>query len=125
LPSPLLLLVDAHEDSRFIYATALNHRGYRVLAPEASDEALRLARIHHPALIVLTLTTYAGLEWGMLRALQHDGATAGIPVLAVSTTGMPEHRQLALQLGCADFLVKPVAPRALLAVVERLLGPVG
>jgi DNA-binding response OmpR family regulator len=122
VPTPTILLVDAHEDSRFIYAAALGHHGFRVLASECCDAGLEMARTHQPHLIVLAVAMSATPAWRTLRALKEHAETSGIPVLAVSTTGLPEHRALALQMGCAGFLVKPLPPLELLAEARRLLG---
>lgn len=123
MPTPTILLVDAHEDSRLIYAAALGHYGFRVLASPCCDEGLQMARAHRPQLIVLAVAMSAAPAWRTLQALKEHAETAGIPVLAVSTTGLAEHRQRALQLGCAAFLVKPLPPLELLAEARKLLGP--
>jgi len=122
VPPPTILLVDAHEDSRFIYAAALGHHGFHVLASEGCDEGLQLARAHRPQLIVLALSTFAGPAWDTLRALKEGPETGGIPVVAVSSTGLPEHRHRAFQMGCSAFFVKPLPPLELLAEAHRLLS---
>jgi DNA-binding response OmpR family regulator len=122
VPPPIILLVDAHDDSRFIYAAALGHFGFRVVSSPCCVQAVELAREQRPGLIVLGVALSAGPAWAMLDALRADSATAAIPVLALSTTGLAEHRARALQLGCAAFLVKPLPPLALLAEARRILG---
>jgi twitching motility two-component system response regulator PilH len=122
VPTPTILLVDAHEDSRYIYTAALGHHGFRVVASACCEEGLEMARAERPHLIVLAVATTAAPAWRTLRALKEHGDTAGIPVLAVSTTGLPEHRALALQMGCAAFLVKPLPPLDLLAEARRVLA---
>lgn len=116
-----MLLVDANEDSRLIYAAALRHHGFSVVAHECSASAVETARTQQPRVIVLALSFASGPGWGALRALKEDPVTASIPVLAVSTTGLPEHRDRALAMGCAAFLVKPLPPLELLAVARELM----
>jgi CheY-like chemotaxis protein len=117
-----VLLVDANEDSRLIYAAALRHHGLSVVAHESSASALDLARAQPPGVIVLGLSFASGPGWSALRELKEDPATASIPVLALSSTGLPEHRDRALAMGCAAFLVKPLPPLELLAVARDLLA---
>ena len=117
-----MLLVDANEDSRLIYAAALRHHGFSVVAHECSVSAVEVARTQRPGVIVLGLSFASGPGWGALRSLKEDPVTASIPILAVSTTGLPEHRDRALALGCAAFLVKPLPPLELLAVAQDLLA---
>ena len=122
MPTPTILLVDAHEDSRFIYAAALGHYGFHVVESECSARALELARAHPPHLIVLAVSVAAAPAWAMLHALRQNPETASIPVVAVSTTGLSEHRARALELGCAAFLVKPLPPLELLSVAREFLA---
>ncbi len=117
-----VLLVDANEDSRLIYAAALRHHGLSVVAHECSASAVELARTQPPGVIVLGLSFASGPGWSALRALKEDPATASIPVLALSSTGLPEHRDRALAMGCAAFLVKPLPPLELLAVAQGVLA---
>jgi CheY-like chemotaxis protein len=121
LTAPTVLLVDTHEDSRLIYAALFRHHGLAVTAVESCAEMLALARAQPPSLIVMGLEYPAAPAWDALRALRDDGATACIPVLAVSTTGLQEHRERALELGCAAFLTKPLPPLELLSIVRRVL----
>jgi two-component system cell cycle response regulator DivK len=116
-----VLLVDANEDSRLIYAAALRHHGLSVVAHECSMEAVELARRQQPGVIVLALSFASGPGWVALRALKEDPRTMSIPVVAVSTTGLPEHRDRAIALGCDAFLVKPVPPLELLAVARDVM----
>ncbi|HEX6911150.1 MAG TPA: response regulator [Longimicrobium sp.] len=118
---PTILLVDAHEDSRFIYAAVLGHYGFQVVASECCARAVELAREHRPGLIVVAVSIAPGPVWAMLSALRGLPETAGIPVVALSSTGQAEHRARALELGCADFLVKPLPPLELLATARRVL----
>ncbi|HEU4880900.1 MAG TPA: response regulator [Longimicrobium sp.] len=121
MSSPVVLLVDANEDSRLIYAAALRHHGFSVVAHECSVSAAELARAEQPAVIVLGLSFASGPGWGALRDLKGDPDTSSIPVLAVSTTGLPEHRDRALAMGCDAFLVKPLPPLELIAVARSFL----
>ena len=122
MPTPTILLVDAHEDSRYIYAAALGHFGFRVVECECSTRALEMARAEPPQLIVLAVSMTSAPAWAILDALRADPGTASIPVLALSTTGLSEHRARALEMGCAAFLVKPLPPLELLAAARQVLG---
>lgn len=121
MSTPTILLVDAHEDSRFVYAAALGYHGFGVVASEGCEGAAELARAHRPVLIVLAVALSPAPAWTLMDTLRRHADTASIPVLALSTTGLPEHRRRALDLGCAEFLVKPLPPTELLAAARRVL----
>lgn len=122
--TPTVLLVDAHEDSRLIYAACLRHHGISVVAHECCVAAVQAARTAPPpGLIVLALSFGSGPGWAALRALKEEPATAHIPIVAVSTTALAEHRERALSMGCAAFYIKPLPPLDLLQAVRDLLQP--
>jgi CheY-like chemotaxis protein len=60
----------------------------------------------------------------VLRALKEDPATAGIPVIVLSTLGQESDVQQALEAGAVDYLVKSALPLRELArrVTDRLDG---
>lgn len=121
MPAPTILLVDANEDSRFIYAAVLGHHGFCVVTSPCCVRAADLAREHGPALIVVAVSVAPAPAWTLMGALKQHAQTASIPVLALSTTGMAEHRLRAQELGCAAFLVKPLPPLELLGIARRVL----
>ncbi len=116
-----VLLVDSHEDSRLIYAAALRHHGLEVQVAESAQRALALARSKRPGVVVLELPPAAPFAWASIETLRGRHAPH-VPVLGLSTTGLREHRERALRLGCAEFLVKPLGPVELLAHVRRFLN---
>lgn len=122
MSAPTILLVDANEDSRVIYAAALSHFGLGVLQSACTREAMELARAHPPQLVIAAVPLAAAPAWALLQALRQHPETAGVPVLALSSTGQAEHHVRALELGCAACLVKPLPPLELLAAARNLLG---
>jgi CheY-like chemotaxis protein len=58
--------------------------------------------------------------WAVLAALKADPELADIPVVLV--TGMVDDRQEALRRGACDYVVKPVDPDRLTAVLRRYCG---
>ena len=57
--------------------------------------------------------------WDIIRMLRSAGK--GMPVLLLSALGTIEHRVKGLELGAADYLIKPFAFAELLARVRTLL----
>jgi len=75
------------------------------------------ARELKPALITLDVMLPEQDGWEVLRTLKADPQTQGIPVLVVSAL---EDVGLALSLGAADYLVKPVHRSELQNMLGRL-----
>jgi two-component system chemotaxis response regulator CheY len=119
-PHPaLVLVVDDDKDLRELYATYLLLGGYGVLEAANGLEAVELARIHSPQLIVsdIEMPRMDGLK--LIETLARHPATREIPVLCL--TGMDTASGQAARLGCSALMLKPVVPEALVAVATRLL----
>ena len=117
-----VLLVEDNADNRFIYSAMLRHAGYDVLIAVDGHEGLDLARSRAPHAVVMdiALPGMDGLE--VTRRLKADPATRQMPVIALTAHALPADRARALEAGCDVYLAKPIAPPAVLAEVQRLIG---
>ncbi|HEU4557372.1 MAG TPA: response regulator [Longimicrobium sp.] len=122
MSTPLVLLVDAHDDSRAIYAAILRHAGYAVAAAVLSDDGLSQARQQRPDLVVLGLTPPRAAALHCIRCFRGEPATAAVPLLALSTVPAPDEREVLIAEGITAYLPKPCTPLQLLAEVRRLLA---
>lgn len=122
---PAVLLVEDNAENREIYATILDHDGYRVLEVADGEAALRVAREEHPELILLDISIPLIDGWEVAERLKADDSTRAIPVVALTAHALPEDHQRARDLGCDAYLAKPVRPRRVLEEVRRLLADDG
>ena len=85
-------------------------------------DGLASIRARRPDVILLDmhLPDISGME--LLRHLQQDAGTAGIPVVAVSADALESQILQAESLGASRYLTKPVNVGELLAVLDELLG---
>jgi CheY-like chemotaxis protein len=100
-----ILLVEDSKFLRLATERALARVGYDVCSAADGDEALRLAQMNLPDLILLDmlLPKTSGLD--VLKALKKNSATRGIPVIVIS--GMTQKNAARLQEdGAAGFLEK-------------------
>ncbi len=96
------------EDDPTAYEAISGHlvtAGYIPVRARNADEALRFAHLLHPAAITLDIILPDLDGWEILRRLKDEPATADIPVIMVSVL---DNRELAITLGAADYLTKPV-----------------
>jgi CheY-like chemotaxis protein len=77
---------------------------------------LRRARELQPSGIVLDLRLPRLDGWQVLAQLRDDPATSGLPIVIVSVV---DERPRGLELGAAEYLLKPVSRDALLAALAR------
>ena len=78
------------------------------------------ARVPDLLLLDMHLPDMNGID--LLRALQADVRTAGIPVVVVSADALAQQIAEAFAAGCRHYLTKPVSVSELLAVVDDLLA---
>ena len=100
-----ILLVEDSKPIRLANEAALHKAGYEVVTAEDGEIALRLAREKKPDLVLLDmiLPKLSGPE--VLRQLKKDPATAGIPVVVLSSLS-EKNRQKLMQAGAEDYLEK-------------------
>jgi two-component system, cell cycle response regulator DivK len=118
---PLVLVVEDHDDTRFLLRTMLELRGYRVAEASDGEEGVRMAGRERPELVLMdaTLPRMDGLA--ATRRIRSNSALEGVPVVFLSGHAQPDFRAAALDAGGTDFLVKPVLLSELASVLERHL----
>lgn len=118
----ILLFVDDNENNRLLLAEFLEAKGYQVIQAGDAPEGLRLAREHHPDLIIMDiqLPGMSGLD--AIRALRQSPLLSQIPVLALTALAMPGDEQQCLAAGADAYLSKPVQIDVLLRRLANLLA---
>ena len=110
-----VLVVDDDPTVRSLLAKTLEKEGYRVILARNGVEALALARAHRPQAITLDVLMPQMDGWGALKALKADAELRDIPVIVVTILN---ERGMAIPLGAADFVTKPVDRQRLAAILR-------
>jgi PAS domain S-box-containing protein len=113
-----IMVVDDEANIRRFLSHELKKRGYTIIQASGGDQAVELARKHHPDLITLDVLMGSMSGFDVTAVLKNDPETRDIPILIVSVT---EDRKRAYQLGVNDYLTKPFKIEALVDKVNRLL----
>lgn len=114
-----VLLVDDNEDVLELFHHYLTLHHYSVVTETNGEAALDIATWLRPLAIVLDLMMPGMDGWDVLQALLTRPETRDIPVIICSVI---REKDLALSLGAAAFIEKPVSEQALLSVIEKLAG---
>jgi signal transduction histidine kinase/DNA-binding response OmpR family regulator/HAMP domain-containing protein len=117
--APLVLVVDDDASARNLMTAVLRKEGLRVAEAEAGEIAITLARQIKPDLITLDVMMPRMDGWSVLTTLKSDPELAGIPVIVVTIT---TDRGVALSLGAADFMTKPIERGRLVSLLDTLLN---
>jgi two-component system cell cycle response regulator DivK len=118
---PCLLIVEDDEDMRELYRWCMRAAGWVVETATDGAEALLVAPVLEPDVIVmdLRLPVLGGLE--AARWLKADPETRHIPIVALSGVDPRQGEPLATEAGCEVFVAKPCSPEQLRAVLENLV----
>lgn len=121
-----LLIVEDDANTRFLTETAAQRTGLFEPITTAEDGLAALQTLqaaeapNRPALVLsdLSMPHMTGLE--LLRAIKADAALRSIPVAIITSSDVPNDRELALSAGACAFVSKPCGIDALIRVLAQL-----
>ena len=120
-PLERILQIDDEEDILVISKLALTrYGGYAVTSCHDSAQALEVALQSAPDLILLDLMMPGHDGRALARLFAQHAATSHIPLVFVTATVAPELRQALEAAGAAGVILKPFAPRDLVAQVQAI-----
>jgi CheY-like chemotaxis protein len=114
-----VLVVDDNADTRLLLQRYLSGTRYHFAGAHTSQQGMALAEELSPRVIVLDVMMPKQDGWALLGYLREHPKLRSVPV--VVTTILAEEK-LALALGAADFMRKPIKRSELLAVLDRHLS---
>jgi CheY-like chemotaxis protein len=117
--TPAVLLVGLDDDSRQIFALALEARGFLVIHAESGADALARAREIRAAVIVSGMRSARRTGLSLRAALRSELEPVGTRVLAVCST-RPALAEGSLEPDADRTLLLPVSPRDLVDAVASL-----
>lgn len=119
---PLVLVVEDHEDTRFLLTYFLGVRDCRVMVAKDGEEAIRMAEETRPDLILMDISLPQLDGLAATQRLRGLAALQDVPVIFLSGHAEASFREQALAQGGNDYLVKPFALRELERILERHIG---
>ncbi len=113
-----VLVVDDHVDTLRLFEHYLARTRYRFIGLRDPQDLWAAVECQIPQAIVLDVMLPRIDGWELLGRLRAHPHTCDVPIIVC--TILPQE-QLALSLGAAGFLTKPVSRQALLAALDRQL----
>ena len=117
-----ILVIEDDPDLSLMLATALELDGLRVVTAANGMEGITLAKVHHPALIILDLMLPVMSGEQFRTAQLANDALKAVPVLVVSARH--DAALVAERMKAVGCMTKPVDLEAFSALVKTLV-PVG
>lgn len=119
--APRVLIADDDPLLRSLLVHRLSADGYEVVIAEDGSQALSVITDRNPDLIVLDALMPVMDGFEVLRRLK-SGPGRVAPIIMLTALKREQDIVGALQLGAADYLVKPFIPDELSQRVRRLLS---
>lgn len=111
-----VLVVDDNPDMGRLFQRFVAGYPYRMVQARTFPTALEFVQEYHPDIITLDVLMPAIDGWQILQQLRSNPISHKIPIIVCSI--LPE-KPLALSLGAAGFLAKPVTAPSLLEALEQ------
>jgi len=117
-----VLIVEDNDLNMKLFNDLLEAHGYGTLQSREGEEALKLARQHHPDLILMDiqLPEVSGLE--VTRWIKDDESLRSIPVIAVTAFAMKGDEEKIREGGCEAYIAKPISVTEFLETVQQFIG---
>jgi CheY-like chemotaxis protein len=116
-----ILLVEDNELNRDMLSRRLARKGYAVVCALDGLEAVTLAELERPDLILMDLRLPELDGWEATRRIKSAPATQSIPIIALTAHAMAGDRDQALAAGCDDYDTKPIELKRLLGKMRAIL----
>ena len=117
-----VLLVEDNEVNRYLVRFVLEKGGFRVITAGNGREAIELARLHQPDMILMDIQMPVMDGYEATVQLKADAQLRAIPVVALTAFAMPHEREQAMAAGCAGHIEKPIDTRTFNAQVSAFIG---
>lgn len=116
LPTQSVLIVDESIETRTVLRTALEQQGRQIYEATGTDEALQLAHLHHPSVIVFDLEN----KRAPAPTLADEFRSAAL--LPSSLLLLGTARRVAQDFPKGEFVAKPYHYAPLIRKIEELLA---
>lgn len=123
--SKKILVADDSRMFRQLEQNVLVQHGYQLIHAEDGAQAVRLATVEVPDLILLDVQMPIMDGNKALSILKSGDRTSHIPVLMLTAEAGPRDRQVMNELGAHGILAKPISGAELLEAVRLAIGDAG
>jgi len=115
----VVLVVDDNEDALELLKRYAAGSRYRLVTSRDSDQIAALVEKHSPLILVLDIMMPKENGWMVLGRLKQTPATQDIPVIICTILAQ---EKLALSLGAARFLKKPVTRASFIQTLDQVVA---
>lgn len=118
-----VLLVDDNNTVLLTLGVRLKAMGYIVYTAKDAINAVSAVRQNSPDVVILDVSLPAGDGFVVAERLQNLAGSAATPIIFITASLNPAHRERAKKLGAVGFLQKPFDATSLADAIESALSP--
>ena len=119
----LILVADDSVDNKVVMSLDLQAEGYKVVTASNGEEAVDVARLTKPNLVLMDISMPLLDGLAAARKIHEIESLQDVPVIAITALSTEGFQRAAYDVGVAGYLVKPIDFDRLHQLVRRLLGP--
>lgn len=121
MPHSPILCVDDEPSNLAVLRETLQGE-HRLVFARSGPEALRAVAKHQPSLILLDICMPDMDGYEVCRRLKADPASEKIPVIFITALSETVNERTGFDLGCVDYIAKPISPPIVQARVNTHLS---
>ncbi|MBD3308765.1 response regulator [candidate division KSB3 bacterium] len=114
-----ILVIDDDENNLMLMDAIFRRAGYRVYKAQDGQEGIEIANTMLPDVVLVDLDMPILDGFQVTQHLKQEPATTQIPIIACTALAIQEAEEKAFEVGCTDFIRKPVEPDHLLRYVSK------
>ena len=116
-----ILIVEDDVDIHELLEFSLSSEGYQLLSAFSVKEAWQKIENNEISLVLLDWMLPGGTGIELLRRLKKEAATQQVPVIMLTAKAHEDNVIQGLEVGADDYMIKPFAPKELIARMRALL----
>lgn len=117
-----ILVVDDDVNICELLRLYLEKDGYQTFVANDGEQALKLAELHNPDLILLDIMLPVLDGWQVCREIRK---TSNVPIIMLTAKGETFDKVLGLELGADDYVTKPFDTKEVVARMKAVLRRTG
>jgi CheY-like chemotaxis protein len=116
-----ILLVDDSATTLMMEQMVLRGQPYQIVTAKNGREAVAVAALENPDLILLDVVMPEMNGFEACRQLRQQEVTKHVPIIMVTTKGEEQNVESGFESGCNDYITKPINGAELLTKVRGYL----
>ncbi|HEX6087225.1 MAG TPA: response regulator [Thermoanaerobaculia bacterium] len=116
-----ILLVDDSATTLMMEQMVLRGQAYQIVTAKNGREAVAVAAVEKPDLILLDVVMPEMNGFEACRRLRQLETTRHVPIIMVTTKGEEQNVETGFESGCSDYITKPINGAELLTKVRSYL----